>query len=136
MLDVQDTISTLQKILNEVYKGSTQDCQIKVKHLVEKYDAVYNVVRQFAAPSLTISADYSQSYQRGIEWQSSIGSNGLAVVGDFFDSRNLDTTEEWQEFAECLLKDDCYVYSRTLDVEQENGEIVVWGATISYLHSH
>jgi len=44
--------------------------------------------------------------------------------------------EEQQEFVEHLLKDDCYVYSRTLDVEQENGEIVVWGATISYLHSH
>ena len=135
-LDVQDTISTLQKIWNEVYKGSTQDRRMKVKHLVEKYDAVYNVVRRFAAPSLTISADYSQSYQRGIEWRSSIGSNGLAVVGDFFDSRNLDTTEERQEFAERLLKDDRYVYSRTLDVEQENGEIVVRGATISYLHSH
>jgi len=68
MLDVQDTISTLQKIWNEVYKGSTQDHRMKVKHLVEKYNAVYNVVHQFAAPLLTISTDYSQSYQRGIEW--------------------------------------------------------------------
>jgi len=41
---------------------------MKVKHLVEKYDAVYNVVHRFAAPSLTISTDYLQSYQRGIEW--------------------------------------------------------------------
>jgi len=134
MLDVQDAIPALQGIWNEVYKGSTQDHQMRVKHLVQKsppYDAVYNVVCQFVVPSLTISSDYSQSYQRAIEWQSLIGSNGLMVVGDFFDLRNMDTIEEQQDDAESLLKDDRYIYLRTMEVELENGEIKVQEATIS-----
>ena len=133
-LNVQDAIPALQGIWNEVYKGSMQDHQMRVKHLVQKsppYDTVYNVVRQFAVPSLTISSDYSQSYQRAIEWQSSIGSNGLMVVGDFFDLRNMDTMEEQQDAAEYLLKDNHYVYLRTMEVELENGEIKVQEATIS-----
>lgn len=114
-----------------VYKGSIQDNRIKIKHMVEEYGAVHDVVRQFMVPSLTISADYSQSNQRAIEWRSSVGSNGLTIVGDFLDSLDLDTTEERQEVAECLLYEDRYIYLRTMDVVEDGGKKKVREATIS-----
>jgi len=80
---------------------------------------------------LTISADYPQSFQRLTEWRNSIGSNGLAVVGDFMDSSpRLVTTEKRQEAADFLLEEKRYVYRKTRDAV-ENGETVVCEATIS-----
>lgn len=79
---------------------------------------------------LTISANYFQSNQRVIEWRSSVGSNGLAVVGDFVDSLHLDTTEKRQEAAEFLINHDQYIYLRILE-GGEGGEEMVFKAMIS-----
>ena len=129
-LNLQDTITALQAIWNEVYKGSAQDRQSKIKHLVELGGVVHNVVRRSMVPLLTISANHSQSNQRVIEWRSSVGSNGLAVVGDFMDSLHLGTTKQRQEAAEYLIDHDRYIYLRTMDVT-EGEEQVVCKAAIS-----
>ena len=131
-LKLQDAITALQAIWNEVYKGSTKDHQNKLKHLVEPGGAVHDVVRRFMMLRvlLTISANYSQSIQRLTEWRSSVGSNGLVVVGDFMDSLHLETTEEWQEVAEQLLNYNRYIYLKTRDTE-EDGELSVRKGTIS-----
>jgi len=42
-LTLQDTLASLQEIWNVVYKGSP-DGQKKIKHLVQRYDAVHDVV--------------------------------------------------------------------------------------------
>jgi len=78
----------------------------------------------------TISANSSQSTQRVTDWRSSIGSNGLAVVGDFMDSLQRDTTEARKEAAEQLLEERRYVYLKTRDAT-EGGKPVVRKATIS-----
>jgi len=44
-LKLHDTITALQAIWNEIYKGSAQDGREKIKHRVEKHCAVYDVVR-------------------------------------------------------------------------------------------
>jgi len=79
---------------------------------------------------LTISTDYSQSLQRLTEWHNTIGSNGLAVVGNFMDSFFLETTEEQQEIADYLLHEHRYNYLKMRDTV-ESGEPVVHKATIS-----
>ena len=43
-LKPQDTITALQAIWNEVYKGSTKDGQKRVKYLVEQGCAVHDMV--------------------------------------------------------------------------------------------
>ena len=60
-LKLHDTITALQAIWNEIYKGSVQDRQKKIKHLVEKGDAVHNMVCRILTLLLTISTNYSQS---------------------------------------------------------------------------
>ena len=78
----------------------------------------------------TISANSSQSTQRVTDWRSLIGSNGLAVVGDFMDSLQLNPTEAWKEAVEKLLEEKRYVYLKTRDAT-EGGKPVVCKATIS-----
>jgi hypothetical protein len=68
------------------------------------------------------SANYSQGVQRLTEWKNSIGSNGLAVVGDFLDSMNLGTTEAYQELANHLLDNERYAYYETKNTTQ-NGKV-------------
>ena len=60
-LKLHDTIMALQAIWNKIYKGSVQDWWKKIKHLVEKGNAVYDVVCQILMLLLTISTNYSQS---------------------------------------------------------------------------
>ena len=73
----------------------------------------------------TISAHYSQSNQRVIKWQSSVGSNGLTVVGNFISSsEDLKTYEEWQKAAEDLLDDCHYMYLRTGEVIEDRVPVV------------
>lgn len=69
----------------------------------------------------------SQSVQRLTEWRNSIGSNGLAVVGDFLDNADgLDTTEARQNAATELLDNNRYIYLKTRDICQwDNDEITV-----------
>ena len=43
-LKLRDTITALQAIWNEVYKGSVQDHRKKIKHLVKERCAVHDVV--------------------------------------------------------------------------------------------
>jgi hypothetical protein len=74
--------------------------------------------------SITFSANYSQSTQRVTEWRNSIGSNGLAVVGDFLDSMNLRTADAYQEIANHLLDNERYAYSETKD-KIKDGEVKV-----------
>jgi len=64
---------------------------------------------------LTISTDYSQSLQRLTEWRNVIGSNGLAVIGNFMDSFCLETTEEQQEIMDYLLHEHRYNYLKIRD---------------------
>ena len=129
-LKLHDTITALQAIWNEIYKGSVQDRRKKIKHLVEKGDAVHDVVCRILMLLSTISTNYSQSTQRVTDWRSTIGSNGLAVVGDFMDSLKEDTTEDRKKAAEDLLDYTCFVYRETREVI-EDGELVVRKATIS-----
>jgi len=93
----------LQAIWNKIYKGSVQDQQKKIKHLVEKGNAVHDVVCWILMLLSTISTNYSQSTQQVMDWHSMIGSNGLTVVGDFMDSLKEDTTEDQKKAAEDLL---------------------------------
>jgi len=129
-LKLHDTITALQAIWNEIYKGSVQDRRKKIKHLVEKGNAVHDVVCRILMLLLTISTNYSQSTQRVTDWCSTIGSNGLTVVGDFMDSLKEDTTEDQKKAAEDLLDYTCFVYHETREVI-EDGELVVCKATIS-----
>lgn len=132
-LKPQDAITALQAIWNGVYKGSTKDGQKKIKYLVERGCAVYDVVRRVMMPqvSSTISINNFQSIQRLTEWRSSIGSNGLAVVGDFMESMDLQTTDARKEEAEKLLKDRRYMYLKTKDAE--DGETMVRKAMVPLL---
>ena len=75
-------------------------------------------------PSITFSANCSQSIQRVTEWRNSIGSNGLVVVGDFLDSMDLKTTEAYQEVANYLLNNERYAYYKTKD-KIKNREVTV-----------
>lgn len=126
-LNLMETRKVLQGIWNVVYKGSARK---KIKHLVKKGGAVQTVVRRFMMLLLTISAHYSQSNQRVIEWRNSVGSNGLTVVGDFMSSsEDLKTYEERRKAAEDLLDDRHYMYLRTAEVI-EGGVPVVRKATI------
>ena len=77
------------------------------------------MVRPFMMLSITFSANYSQSTQRVTEWQNSIGSNGLAVIGDFLDSMDLRTTDAYQEVASHLLDNKRYAYSDMKDKIQD-----------------
>ena len=123
-LKLHDTIMALQAIWNEIYKGSVQDRRKKIKHLVEKGDAVHDVVCRILMLLSTISTNYSQSTQQVTDWRSTIGSNGLTVVGDFMDSLKEDTTEDRKKAAEDLLDYTCFVYRETREVI-EDGELVV-----------
>ena len=76
------------------------------------------------------SANYSQAIQRLTEWRNSIGSNGLAVVGDFLDSMNLRTTEAYQEVADHLLDEERYAYFETKD-KIKNGKVNVSKTSLS-----
>lgn len=119
----RDTVLALQAIWNVVYSGCAEDQRLKIKHLVQPYDAVYDVVCHFMMPLLTITANYFQSVQRAAEWRSGIGSNALAVLGDFMDASHLETTEERREVADDLLDYDRYIYLRTKDIKE--GDVVV-----------
>jgi hypothetical protein len=52
-----------------------------------------------------------------MEWQSSIGSNRLAIVGDFMELMHLQMTEVWQEAAKELLEDHHYMYLKIKHVK-------------------
>ena len=56
--------------------------------------------------------------------------NGLTVVGDFMDAKNLATTEERKKAAEHLLEEYRFIYLRMEDV-LEGGKVVVCEAMIS-----
>lgn len=120
-LKSQETITALQGIWNEVYKGNIQHYQKKIKHLVEPGGAVHCVVCISVMLLLSISTNYSQSIQRVIEWRSSIGSTGLTVVGDFLTSSHLETCEEQQDAAEYLLDHNRYMYLKTRDPTEDGG---------------
>jgi hypothetical protein len=127
----RNTILALQAIWNVVYSGCAEDQRMKIKHLVEPYNAVYDVVCRFVMPLLTISTNYFQSVQRAAEWQSSIGTNALAVLGNFMDASHLETTEERQKVAKKLLNYDCYIYLKTKDIEEDEVVTMVHKTTIS-----
>jgi len=59
-----------------------------------------------------------------------IGSNGLAIVGDFLDSMNLGTTEAYQELANHLLDNEWYAYYETKNTTQ-NGKVTVSKTSLS-----
>ena len=56
--------------------------------------------------------------------------NGLAVIGDFIDSEQLETTEEWQEVTEYQLNYNCYIYLDTRN-EMDGDELLVCKAMSS-----
>jgi hypothetical protein len=82
------------------------------------------VVRRFMTLAITVSANSSQSSQRVTEWRNSLGSNGLAVVGDFLDSMDLRSSEAYQDVANHLLDNERYAYYKTKD-KIKNGEVTV-----------
>lgn len=59
-----------------------------------------------------------------------IGSNGLAIVGDFLDSMNLTTTEAYKEVANHLLDRQRYAYYKVKDTTQ-NGKVEVSKSSLS-----
>ncbi len=129
----QDNIHVLQAIWNQVYVGSAKEDRQKIKYLVKVGCTVHEVVRERVIALK--HTNYSQSIQRVTEWQNSIGSTGLSVVGDFMDTLGLDTTEARQEAANQLLDNDRYVYLKTKDVV-ENGEQVVRKLSYIRLYAH
>jgi hypothetical protein len=131
-LNQHNIVQALQAIWNKVYKGSNQDGRKKIRHVVEVGRAVHKVVCRFMMLSITASesANYSQAIQQLTEWKNSIGSNGLAIVGDFLYSMNLGTTEAYQELANHLLDNERYAYYKTKNTTQ-NGKVTVSKTSLS-----
>jgi hypothetical protein len=114
----QDTARVLQAIWNKVYEGSAKDGRQKVKFLVEPSTAVYQVVRQLVLNSEKYTHDF-QSVQRATEWQNTVGSTGLSVIGDFLAMTKENTTEARRNAAIQSLDNDRYVYLKTKDVVEK-----------------
>jgi hypothetical protein len=120
-------IWVLQAIWIEVYKGDKKIGEKKVVYVVRKGDAVHKMVKfsPFLMFSLLMLPYNCQAIQRATEWRNSLASMAFYVVNDFFDSKELATTEGWQDLASDLLADTKYAFLRMKEVVI-NGEKQVY----------